>query len=147
MGEPIEERMMAEYLAATYAPGTYVAHVRLGQPRGTPPGTTASAEERALKLMTLPEADAIVRFPDHVEVLEFIVWRPQETIGQLLYYLGLVPSTPGYADVTPDRVRGMIVSGLEDQRVSDLAARLGLGFEVYRPPWLLEALAARRGRS
>ena len=147
MGEPIEERMMAEWAFKNVPPGTGVTHVRLGQPRGTPPGELVSAEERALKLMTLPEADLVVRDRGDVWVIEFIVWRPQETIGQLLYYLTLVHSTPGYEDVDADRIHGMVVSGLEDDRVSRLATSLGIGFEVYRPPWLEEALAARRGKS
>jgi hypothetical protein len=139
--------MMAEYLYENYPPGAYSTHVRLGQPRSTPPGELATAEERAVKLMTLPEADAVVRVGDVVTVIEFIIWRPQETIGQLVYYMMQLTSTPGYLDVKPENVHGKVVTGLEDQRVREFALALGLEFEVYRPAWLVAALSARRGRS
>ncbi len=146
MGEPIEERMMAEWAAANLAPGTYSTHVRLGQPRGTPPGTFATAEERALKLLTLPEADLVVRTATGAEIVEFVVWRPQETVGQLLYYLTQLSTTPGWEDVGPAEIELKIVTGLEDSAFRGLAEALDIELEVFRPAWLEKALADRRGR-
>ena len=138
---------MAEWAAAKLTPGTYSFHVRLGQPRGTPPGTFASAEERALLISTLPEADLVRRVDGGAEIVEFIVWRPQETIGQILYYRPLLPLTPGYEDLIVEQVALRIVTGLGDPRVADFARGLGMAVEVFRPAWLEQALARRRGGS
>ena len=145
MGEEIEERMLAEW-AAQLVPGTWATHVRLGRVRAPHLGRELTAQELALLRITLPEADLVARLEDRgVEIVEFIVWRPQETLGQLLYYGGLIPSTPGYEDVLPDRIRLRIVTGLEDATFRGFAEAMGITFEVYRPAWLEEALARRRG--
>lgn len=145
MGEPIEERMMAEWASSRLAPGTYAFHVRLGQARGPPPSGIGPAEWRAYMSTTLPEADLVIRHPTSVEIVEFIVWRPQETLGQLLYYGHELLDTPGFEDLDPRMVRLRIVTGLEDSRFEEFARALGVAYEVFRPAWLLEALAARRG--
>ena len=138
---------MSEWAMANLAPGTYRTHVRLGQARGSPrPGQTP-AEHRALMLMTLPEADLVALNGKVATIVEFIVWRPHEAIGQILFYRSLLPATPGYEDVLPENVTLKIVSGLEDLTFRTFANSLGISFEVYRPEWLSSALAARRGRS
>lgn len=146
MGEPIEERMLAEWVAANLEPGTYAIHLRLGQPATVPPGETASAEERALHLVSLPTADVVGLEGGDVVVTEFIIWRPQETVGQLLYYASLIPTTPGYAGVAPERIRKRIVTGLTDPRFLAWARSLGIEVVEYRPAWLEKALARRRGK-
>ena len=145
MGEPTEERMMAEWAASRLPPGAYRFHVRLGLVRGESPGILMPAEERAFRLITLPEADLVVRAPGTTTalVVEFVVWRPQETLGQLLFYLELLPTTPGYEDVTD--VRGRIVTGVDEPRFREVVLRYGLEYEVFRPAWLDRALAQRRG--
>ena len=145
MGEPIEERMMAEW-AARLEPGTYVTHLRLGRVMTPRLGRELTPQEAALLRITLPEADLVRRLPDGgVELVEFIVWRPQETLGQLLYYGGLIRSTPGYETVDPSRIRLRIVTGLQDPRFQEFVEAMGIIYEVFMPAWLEQALAARRG--
>ncbi len=145
MGEPIEERMMAEW-AARLPAGTWATHVRLGRIAASVSELVQTAQELALFRITLPEADLVRRLPEGgVELVEFVVWRPQETLGQLLYYGGLIRDTPGYEDVVPGHVVLRIVTGLEDARFREFTEALGVTFEVFRPPWLEEALARRRG--
>lgn len=147
MGEPIEERMMAEWAASRLVPGTYAFHVRLGRPR-PPPGSSLSPADAARFLrFTLPEADLVVRAPGSAiaEIVEFVVWRPQETLGQLMFYMTQLRDTHGYDDVL--EVRGRIVTGVDEPRFREMVGLVELAYEVYRPPWLEEALAARRGGS
>jgi len=145
VGEPIEERMMAEW-ASRLKPGTWAVHVRLGRVQAGGLDRELTAQELALLRITLPEADLVRRLDDGtVEIVEFIVWRPQETLGQLLYYGGLLPGTPGYEDVRPEDVRLRIVTGLEDATFRAFAESMEIPFEIYRPAWLEEALARRRG--
>ena len=145
MGEPTEERMMAEWARDRLEPGTYRFHVRLGLLAGESPGHLLPAEERAFHLVTLPEADLVIRAPGSTTalVVEFVVWRPQETWGQLLFYLGILTTTPGYEDVT--HVQGRIVTGVDELRFRRLVLGSGLEYEVFRPAWLERALAQRRG--
>ncbi len=145
MGEPIEERMMAEW-AARLPAGTWATHVRLGRVAASAFERDLTAQELALLRITLPEADLVRRLPDgNAEIVEFVVWRPQETIGQLLYYGGLLRETPGYEDVPLDGIRLRIVTGLRDAMFRVFAESMGVAFEIYTPAWLEEALAARRG--
>jgi hypothetical protein len=145
MGEQVEERMMAEW-AARLAPGSWRTHVRVGRPRAPPIGRILTKQEEALLRITLPEVDLVRTLPGGgVELVEFIIWRPHETIGQLLYYAGLIPSTPGLEDLPADKISLRIVTGLEDPAFKAWVESLGIAFEVYRPGWLEEALASRRG--
>ncbi len=145
MGEPIEERMMAEW-AARLPAGTWATHVRLGRVSTSAFERELTAQELALLRITLPEADLVRRLPEGgVELVEFVVWRPQETLGQLLYYGGLIRDTPGYEDVAADGIRLRIVTGLRDAMFRAFAESMGVAFETYAPAWLEEALARRRG--
>ncbi len=146
MAEMVEERMMAEWAAANLPPGSYTTHLRLGQPAGTPPGQMATEEERALKKMTLPEADLVERMGPRVTIYEFAVWRPQAKLGQLLFYSTQLPLTPGYEDVDPEEIRLRIVTAVVEPRFREMAGAIGLEVILYRPPWLEGILASRRGR-
>ena len=146
MGEPIEERMMAEWAAANLTPGTWTSHVDVGRPRELPASALSEAQRSRLAKLLLPQADLVVRTPGSTEatIIEFVVWRPTETLGQLLFYGSRLPLTPGYEDLTAVHLR--IVSGVEQAEFREMAEALGIGLEVYRPAWLLEALAARTAR-
>ncbi len=145
MGEAIEERMMAEW-AARLEPGTWKTHVRVGRVPATSTRRELTVQEEALLRITLPEVDLVHRLPGGgYELVEFIVWRPHETLGQLLYYVPRLLETPGYEDATPANLKLRIVTGLEDPSFRAFAEALGITFEVFLPPWLEAALAARRG--
>src|SRR5437879_808695 len=137
--------MLAEWVRLNLTTADYRVHPRISGPNWIRDyGALDNPGARAL-VSTWPEADLIVRWPGRVEVVEFIVHRPQETVGQMLYYLFLLPGSVGYEDVLPDEVSGRIVSGLEAPHFREFVAFLGLAFELYQPPWLLEAIAKRRG--
>ena len=143
--EQIEERMMAEWLRLhpEDPPWNTSRHVRLSGP--LLPGDRTDPFLRAFS-STWPEADMVRIHPgEFVEVVEFIVHRPQETVGQLLYYMWMLPGSVGYEKVKPSAVRGRIVSGLGSPRFREFVEFLGLEYEEYQPPWLLAAIAKRRG--
>lgn len=136
---------MAEWASLHLAGRPYRMHVRLSGPGGGALGDRKDSFLRAFT-STWPEADlAFSPGPGAWEIVEFVVHRPQETVGQLLYYLWMLPGSVGFEGVGPDRVRGRIVSGLGSPRFREFVEYLGLAYEEYHPAWLLEAIAKRRG--
>jgi hypothetical protein len=148
LGEPIEERMMAEYLSSRDWGGARVAtHVRLGWPIGVDRSSADATFQRNLRLVTLKAADAIVARADQATIFEFAVWRPQAKLSQLMTYRRLLPETPGYEGVDPAKIRAVLVVGVSDRDVAIGARDMGVELEEYRPAWLEAALAKRRGSS
>lgn len=143
--ELLEERLLAEYLAQFYTGRKVRTHVRISGPRGRELYARTPDPVRGLLVNGWPEADAILQLEDEYTVLEAIVHRPQETIGQLLYYMWLLPGSVGFEDVRPDQVRGYVVTGLDDPQLHAFLSFLGIGYEVYSPRWLQGKIAARRG--
>jgi hypothetical protein len=138
---------MAEW-AQRLEPGTWRTHVRIGKVVVPQLAGVLTAQQRALLAITLPEVDLVRTLPGGgVELVEFIIWRPHETLGQLLYYGARIQEEPPYSALRPDQLHLRIVTGLEDPQFRKFAEALGIAFEVFRPAWLEEALAARRGKS
>jgi hypothetical protein len=141
----IEERMLSEYVADEL-PGTPTdVHLRLGLPthlQGRPPGWEL---ERPYYLMTLQEADLVYREGDVVHLCEFAVWRPQTKLGQLLVYRILLPDTPGYLDTPLENIAPRIVVGRDEPTVKAVAQAVDVDVEVWRRPWLDQAIADRTG--
>lgn len=143
--EPIEERMMSDYVATRLAGERTVVHLRLGVPRGLDPRSTDYDRLRRLYMVTLLEADLVTRTAGAATIYEFSVWRPQAKLSQLAVYREELPKTPGYEDLTPAEIRLVLVVAEPSGLTAQLAARFDVQLEVYGPPWLLEKLASRRG--
>ncbi len=146
MGEQIEERMRAEYLATFHPRDPYETNVHLGWPPEVDRNAPDALKKRAEYMVALLKADAVVRIPGGAIVYEFAVWRPQAKVGQLLVYWQLLPQTPGYEDLDYSEIHPVIVIGVDDPHARELAKRVGIEVKEYRPPWLEAALTARRGR-
>lgn len=145
MGEPLEERMMSEFVAERFPGIPTSVHLRVGWPNSVDPKQPGALEERQLKLSTLPEADLVVRTEELATIYEFKIRREQEALGKLLLYRELLLSTPGYEDLKEENVALVIVTGREDPRVTAMAAKLGILEIPYRRDWLTKALAERTG--
>ncbi len=87
----------------------------------------------------------MTRTLDRARVYEFTIWKPSAKIGQLLLYKGLIPATPGFEDLTPDRVDLTLVSGQNSLDVLQFATRSGIQFEFYLPSVVAAKVAERRG--
>ena len=144
-GEPLEERMMSEFVAERFPGQTTWVHLRVGWPNSVDPQQPGALEERQLKLSTLPEADLVVRNESSAAIYEFKIRREQEALGKLLLYRELLLQTPGYEDLTEDDIVLVIVTGREDPRVTAMAAKLGIQEIPYKKDWLTKALAERTG--
>jgi hypothetical protein len=143
--EPIEELMMSLYISTFLSQLRHVVHLRLGQPRGFDKQHPAPPETRNLLLSTLPEADLVVKTESQAYIYEFTVWRPHTKLGQLRYYRTLLPSTPGYTDLSEEEVNLIIVTAQNDPQVDAMAKRDGVEVVYFSTPELDRKLAERRG--
>ena len=143
--EAIEERMMSEYVSEKLRGRKNWTHLRVGMPPGVKRGAPNWEYERQIKLPRLMEADVVYWEGLDVMLVEFKVRRFQEAIGKLQQYKILLPDTPDFFDVDPDRIRLKIVFGRPDIMAENLARSLGIEVEHYEPEWLKQAIIARSG--
>ncbi len=141
----LEERMLGEYVSRFLGGKKVATHVRLGWPRGVDRTAPDAYVMRQMFLSTLVEADLVVRQDPGAVVYEFTVYRPQNKIAQLQLYRKLLPDTPGYEDLTIDRVGMKLVTGLPLESLESIATDAGIAIETYAPAWLLAKVAERRG--
>lgn len=141
--EPLEERMMSEYVRYRLRGIRTHVHLRLGMPPGVTVGGPNWEWERKVKMPRLPEADLVYQEGADTWILEFKISRFQAAAGMLLYYRQELTKTPGFTDVTPDRIRLKIVFGRRDPMAEEFVKTLGIEVEHYQPDWLKDAILAR----
>jgi len=144
--DQIEEAMLSRYVSERLKGIATFVHLRLGQPAGYTREKPASREERSLYLSTLSEADLVTRTLDTATIYEFTIWKPTAKLGQLLHYRSLLPDTPGFDDLTADRVKMVLVSGQFSADVVNTGATYGVKFELYLPTDIAAKVAERRGK-
>ena len=136
---------MSNYISRRLPPQATFVHLRLGQPAGFTAAFPAPREVRQLKMSTLPEADLVTRTLDSAMIYEFGIWYPNKKLSQLLTYRELLPATPGFEDVLPDKIKLRLVTAQDQAGVGLSASKLGIEYELYPDPQVLEKIAARRG--
>jgi len=143
VGEPLEERMLAEYVREKLRGKQTWVHLRLGMPPGVKIGDPNWEWERRIKMPRLPEVDLLYQDGEDLWLVEFKISRFQAAAGQLLMYKRRLLETPGFTRVNPDRVRAKIVFGRRDPMAEEDVKALGIEVEHYEPEWLREAILAR----
>jgi len=131
-------RMVVEYVWRRFPGRRFATRVRLGK---APPFVVEGLTEEQLTGLFKPtwvHADAVVWDPPVLWVVEAKVDDETRAIGQLKYYLQLVPETPDLITEEIKEVRGLIVFARRIPRVIEFARREGLEVDVFLPPWLEE---------
>ena len=148
--QPVEARLVAEYLAVRFPNATTRQHVRLGPIKPFMSTEDLTPAERALAGVWRRWADAVVIEDTRVVIVEGSVYPDPGLISQLDLYLRLWPATPEYAQYARTPVVGLLLTALDDPTIRQLAAERGHLCAVYRPPWAdgyLLTQYARRQRS
>ena len=146
---PVETRLLSEYLALRWPNNRHVQRVRVGSydPAVDVEGLTP-AEARALGVWRR-WVDAVVWEPARIVLVEASVTPDPGHVAQLELYVRLWPRTPEYAEWAAWPVHGHLVYAMPDPVLPGMAAERGFTMEVFQPPWVrtyLEGLAARRYR-
>jgi hypothetical protein len=148
--QPVEQRLLAEWLAVRWPNNRVKLRVRVGadHPDLILPGLTA--EELRMVANWRRWADAIIWADRELIVVEATVFPDAGKVSYLELYMRLVPGTPELAEWRDWPVRGIILMGIEDPLISRLAGERGLTVEIYHPRWIdsyLLSVAPRRLRA
>ncbi len=131
-----ELRLLGEYLAAAYPNGIIANNVRLGTvplhlARLLPPGTEPDSLKGYRRY-----ADAVVKLPDRVVLVEAKIVLDTDAVGALMLYAKKWPDTPEFKEWTALPVQLLIVAAVIDPEVKQLAGEQHIDVVQYSPPWL-----------
>ncbi len=134
--EPRERQMRSEYIAKYLMGKDWHTEYPLGNVISLADMSKyTDAELRALTVRKA-RADLVVAYPDHLDILEFQILPRWSKFGQLLAYMELARQTDSLAAFRNLRIRGILVSGVEDPFIRSLCLKYGLEYEIYSPTWL-----------
>lgn len=132
----VERRWVLEYLATKCKDAIYkVAHKRLGSVSKDVITRGAGLPVSALRVY-LPYADAVVVWPDRIEIIEFKVHDPMRAISQLLYYKALAMTDDELKKFMPRPIVLKLVYWRYDPNIEALCRANGIVLEVDHPAWL-----------
>lgn len=138
---PVETQLVSEFCAVRYPDREVWQKVRVGQIPDELPVEGLEPSEVKMLGVWRRWVDAIV-FDDHRLILiEGAVVPNPGDISQLELYLRLCPMTPELYEFRTWPMQGMLVYGVDDPVVRELAARRTLAFELYQPAWLGQYLS------
>jgi hypothetical protein len=148
--QPVEARLLSEYLAVTVPAARIMQRVRVGSlhPSLDIPGLTP--EERRLAGVWRRWVDAIVDTGHELILVEAAVNPDPGDVSQLDLYMRLFPGTPELQEFAGRPVRGLLVYAIDDPTLRAMAAERGFTVAIYRPRWVdayVLTLAARRRRA
>jgi hypothetical protein len=132
----VERRWVLEYLATRCKDAIYkVAHKRLGSVSKDVLARGAGVPVSALRVY-LPYADAVVVWPDRIEIIEFKVHDPMRAISQLLYYKALAMTDDELKKFMPRPIVLKLVYWRYDPNIEALCRANGIVLEIDHPAWL-----------
>lgn len=143
-----ERRMVIEYLMKYFSEYEHETQVRLGVLPATIGGQKLTrAEQYALNTFRR-YADAIVRMPDRLILIEASITPSPGYISQIELYRRLIPLTEDIGIWREKPLAAQYVVAYEDPVVSMMARENNIDVVIFRPEWVDEYLlgltAARR---
>lgn len=147
--QPVEARLLAEYLAAAYPGYRTLQHTRVGPLHPELDLPYLTPDERRMVGVWRRWVDAVIVRDRDVLLVEASVLPRPAAVAQLEVYLRLWPRTPEYPDLTRLPARGLLVSACDDPEIRMLCRARDYLNVVYRPRWVdayLATLAPRQRR-
>lgn len=132
----VHERMLLEFLLKTYPPGAWTTNVRLGMPHPEISRTALTPAEKRMRLITLPQADAVIVLRDEVHIIECLVRPEWWKILQLKVYGKLFPMTEEFKDHWDKPVRRILLTAISNPFMEWVAREEGVAVVPYRPIWI-----------
>jgi hypothetical protein len=141
--EQREQRLLAEFLAERYAHADVRQVIRLGTPALVASGVELEPGEAKLLRNFCRWADALIVEPSRVTIVEAEVLPSPGVISQLQLYKKLFLRDATYADLQDRELRLMVVWGIKDPAMIEVARESGVQVELFPRAWLAESLRAR----
>lgn len=147
----VEQRLVNEWLVATYPREHWQTHVRLGSmPFGIETEGLDNQEAAMVHSAFARWADAVVALPDRTLLVEAKVVAHPNAIAQLMVYRRLMPFTPGLRIRTELPIEPVMLYARPDEVVLQVAAENNITAVRYDPDWVeqyLQTLFLRKQRA
>lgn len=144
--QPRETRLVSEYIAKFWPDHSYGTHVQLGTLQPRLKGRWSTEQTQRLLGVFRRWCDGLVFLPDRILLIEGKILPQPGVISQLELYERLIPKTPELAEYKYKPIEKVLVCGIDDPQVTEMARERGIKVVVFQPPWLdayLDALYAR----
>lgn len=120
------ERLLAfEYVGKNYGDYPHWFRIEVGPIPGD--------GQNPLYARTRRWADAVIRMPDHMIIIEFKMKANPDVASQLLNYRDLYPQTPLFSKYKDEPVKLVLVAALVTDDVRAFVERQGIEVVEYRP--------------
>ena len=120
-----EREISNEYLARFYPEMPHWTRIEVGP---MPKGENADLYSRTRRW-----ADAVVREPDNMLIVEFKMRANQDVVGQLMNYRQLLPQTPMFIKYKDLPVKCRVVAAMCDEQIKALIEGNGIELEMFQP--------------
>jgi hypothetical protein len=114
-----------EYVNKFYAETPHWFRIEVGP---IPNGDTTNLYARTRRW-----ADAVLRMPDHLLIIEFKMKAEPSVVSQLEHYGQLLPQTPLFKKYRNEPVKIKIVAAMVDEQVHKYIESRGIEVEIYKP--------------
>ena len=142
----IHERMLMEFLLKRYPPGSWTTNVRLGMPHPEISRTALTEAEMRMRMITLPQADAVVVMANEVHIIECLVRPEWWKILMLKVYAKLFPMTEEYRPYWDFPVKCILLTAISNPFMEWVAREEGVSVINYRPIWIEPYFGSLRPR-
>lgn len=120
-----EAKLAREYVEKFYGDNPHWYRIEVGRlPEGY---------DNAIYTKVRRWADAIVRMPDHMLILEMKMIARPEVSAQLLNYMDLFKETPLFRKYWEEPVKGKVVCAMCDDDTRKFLEKQGIDIELYKP--------------
>lgn len=143
---PWEQRMIGEWVSATFPDVRWQTNVRLGKIQPRAPNGTYTADELRLLGVWRRFVDAIVYLPGKLLLVEAVLRADPGKLAQLDLYETLIPHTPELEAYKGYEIQKVLLFCIEDPYVSALARDRGVLPLLFVPSFFDEWFAKLRAR-
>ena len=137
---PWSTELLREWAGVRYPGAPLWEQVRLGPTSAKVSGVTILPALEAMLRVELWYADGIILLPNEVLCIEAKVKASPGAIGQVLFYLRLMLSTPEVQPYLAIPFVPVVLFAEDDATVNQFARQMGVRVELYTPPWIQEYL-------
>lgn len=138
--------LLREWAARMYPGIRLIEQMRLGPTTSHLAGVALTpALEAALRVSNW-YADGVLNTPDGTIIIESKMDPNPSAVGQVNFYLRLLPSTPQMAPWLHLPIRAAVLFAKEDYAVSNFARSNNVQALTYTPPWYPDYITQRYGR-
>ena len=137
---PWSARLLREWVELKYPKAQVLYELRLGPTQKHLVNVAVTPALEAMLRLSNWYADAVVLSPSEALVVECKMDPNPSAVGQVLFYLRLLGSTPALVSYQNLSVVPVVLFAEDDNEVTNWARGLGCRVEIYTPSWIADYL-------